>query len=421
MLFVFSIAVLSLNLFLFFSTSINIFLISIISQSLVYFISYYFFESYLEKKTFNLRKSDNMLFTKVRNILEETLLDKERRIEVGDKQSLEYQDILNSLDLSIVIIDYDYNIIFVNNIFKETFNLENADNLKIGLRDLSLSENLSNALKTKSKKNFEWNRLIPNDRYYDVTGFPINDFFCVAFKDITAIKNLEMVRTDFVANVSHELKTPLSSIIGYLETLLTVDDEQNRKKFISIIQDQSNRMNSLIDDLLSLSSIENKKTNENDQFCNLLNTVKIGINSLESKILKKKINVDINLDQSLLVRCPHEEFIQVVVNIVNNAVKYSKDGTKIIINAREKMNSSTLTEFVEISFKDSGIGIAEEHISRLTERFYRVDSARSKEVGGTGLGLSIVKHILNKNMGFIDIKSEVGKGSEFLITIPKHA
>ena len=420
MLFVFSIAVLSLNLFLFFSTSINIFLISIISQSLVYFISYYFFESYLEKKTFNLRKSDNMLFTKVRNILEETLLDKERRIEVGDKQSLEYQDILNSLDLSIVIIDYDYNIIFVNNIFKETFNLENADNLKIGLRDLSLSENLSNALKTKSKKNFEWNRLIPNDRYYDVTGFPINDFFCVAFKDITAIKNLEMVRTDFVANVSHELKTPLSSIIGYLETLLTVDDEKNRKKFISIIQDQSNRMNSLIDDLLSLSSIENKKTNENDQFCNLLNTVKIGINSLESKILEKKINVDINLDQSLLVRCPHEEFIQVVVNIVNNAVKYSKDGTKIIINAREKMNSSTLTEFVEISFKDSGIGIAEEHISRLTERFYRVDSARSKEVGGTGLGLSIVKHILTKNMGFIDIKSEVGKGSEFLITIPKH-
>lgn len=420
MLFVFSIAVLSLNLFLFFSTSINIFLISIISQSLVYFISYYFFESYLEKKTFNLRKSDNMLFTKVRNILEETLLDKERRIEVGDKQSLEYQDILNSLDLSIVIIDYDYNIIFVNNIFKETFNLENADNLKIGLRDLSLSENLSNALKTNSKKNFEWNRLIPNDRYYDVTGFPINDFFCVAFKDITAIKNLEMVRTDFVANVSHELKTPLSSIIGYLETLLTVDDEKNRKKFISIIQDQSNRMNSLIDDLLSLSSIENKKTNENDQFCNLLNTVKIGINSLESKILKKKINVDINLDQSLLVGCPHEEFIQVVVNIVNNAVKYSKDGTKIIINAREKMNSSTLTEFVEISFKDSGIGIAEEHISRLTERFYRVDSARSKEVGGTGLGLSIVKHILTKNMGFIDIKSEVGKGSEFLITIPKH-
>jgi two-component system phosphate regulon sensor histidine kinase PhoR len=179
-------------------------------------------------------------------------------------------------------------------------------------------------------------------------------------------------------------------------------------------------MNSLIDDLLSLSSIENKKTNENDQFCNLLNTVKIGINSLESKILKKNINVDINLDQSLLVGCPHEEFIQVVVNIVNNAVKYSKDGAKILIKAREKMNSSTLTEYVEISFKDSGIGIAEEHISRLTERFYRVDSARSKEVGGTGLGLSIVKHILTKNMGFIDIKSEVGKGSEFLITIPKY-
>jgi len=362
-----------------------------------------------------------MLFTKVRNILEETLLDKERRIEINDKQSLEYQDILNSLDLSIVIIDYDYNIIFVNNTFKETFNLENADNLKIGLRDLSLSENLSSALKSKSKKHFEWNRLIPNDRYYDVIGFPINDFFCVAFKDITAIKNLEMVRTDFVANVSHELKTPLSSIIGYLETLLSVDDEKNRKKFISIIQDQSNRMNSLIDDLLSLSSIENKKTNENDQFCNLLNTVKIGINSLESKILKKNINVDINLDQSLLVGCPHEEFIQVVVNIVNNAVKYSKDGAKIFINAREKMNTSTMTEYVEISFKDNGIGIAEEHISRLTERFYRVDSARSKEVGGTGLGLSIVKHILNKNMGFIDIKSEVGKGSEFLITIPKHA
>lgn len=230
---------------------------------------------------------------------------------------------------------------------------------------------------------------------------------------------LETVRKDFVANVSHELKTPLSSIIGYAETLLISKDEKNKSKFIQTIFEQSTRMKNLIEDLLNLSAYENMDSRTKNKNCNVAKAISVAINSLEPKVKEKNISIDVNQQQDdLMVDCSQQELVQIAINLIDNSIKYSQDNTKILIHVGAD-EVEGMQKYVNISFKDEGFGIAEEHIPRLTERFYRTDIARSREVGGTGLGLSIVKHILNNNRGFIDISSKIGKGSEFTVSLPQ--
>jgi len=218
-----------INLILFFNVSLFYFIIFLLAQVLLYFVIYFFLEDYLDKTIFDF-DSSSPFFKKIRYKLQQNIMDRERRIELGDKQSLEYQDILNSLDLMLGIIDIDFNLIFVNYKFKEVFQLDKADNLKTVLRDLAFSSQVKDVINNKEKKTFEWHRPIPNNQFYDVVAFPINNFFCIVLKNITTIRNLETVRKDFVANVSHELKTPLSSIIGYTETLSMAKNEKDKNK-----------------------------------------------------------------------------------------------------------------------------------------------------------------------------------------------
>lgn len=406
-----------INLILFLNVSLGYFLISVFAQVLIYFVTYYFLEDYLEKTIFDFERRST-IFRKIRYKLQQNIMDRERRIELGDKQSLEYQDILNSLDLQLGIIDGEFNLVFVNNKFKEVFQLDKADNLKTTLRDLAFYSDLKDVISRKEKIFFEWHRAIPNNQYYDVVAFPINNFFCIVLKNITSIRKLETIRKDFVANVSHELKTPLSSIIGYAETLSLVKEEKDRSKFIQTILEQSTRMKNLIEDLLSLSAYENSSNDQKTKKCSVSKAISIAINSLEVKLKDKNISIELNQhDDDLMVQCSQQELVQIAINIVDNSIKYSKENTSISI--RVSVDDETVIQrYVKISFKDEGYGIAEEHIPRLTERFYRTDVARSREVGGTGLGLSIVKHILNNNRGFIEISSKIGKGSEFAVSLP---
>ena len=406
-----------INLILFLNVSLGYFLISIFAQVLIYFVTYYFLEVYLEKTIFDF-DSRSSIFRKIRYKLQQNIMDRERRVELGDKQSLEYQDILNSLDLKLGIIDDEFNLIFVNNKFKEVFQLDKADNLKTALRDLAFSSDLKDVISRKEKKIFEWHRAIPNNQYYDVVAFPINNFFCIVLKNITSIRKLETIRKDFVANVSHELKTPLSSIIGYAETLSFAKEEKDRSKFIQTILEQSTRMKNLIEDLLSLSAYENSENDQKNKKCSVNKAISIAINSLEAKFKDKNISIELNQhDDDLMVQCSQQELVQIAINIIDNSIKYSKENTSISIKVSID-DETVIQRYLNISFKDEGFGIAEEHIPRLTERFYRTDIARSREVGGTGLGLSIVKHILNNNRGFINISSKIGKGSEFTISLP---
>ena len=407
-----------INLILFFNVSLFYFIIFLLAQVLLYFVIYFFLEDYLDKTIFDF-DSNSPVFKKIRYKLQQNIMDRERRIELGDKQSLEYQDILNSLDLMLGIIDTDFNLIFVNNKFKEVFQLDKADNLKTVLRDLAFSSQVKDVINNKEKKTFEWHRPIPNNQFYDVVAFPINNFFCIVLKNITTIRNLETVRKDFVANVSHELKTPLSSIIGYTETLSMAKNEKDKNKFIQIILEQSTRMKNLIEDLLSLSTYENYENSEINKNCSVIKAINVAINSLESKSKEKNISIFFDdQKEEIEVACSQEELVQIAINIIDNSIKYSKENTNIFIEYHILGETQSSQKYLDIVFKDQGFGIAEEHIPRLTERFYRTDVARSREVGGTGLGLSIVKHILNNNRGFIAINSKIGKGSEFRVSLP---
>lgn len=407
-----------INLILFFNVSLFYFIIFLLAQVLLYFVIYFFLEDYLDKTIFDF-DSGSPVFKKIRYKLQQNIMDRERRIELGDKQSLEYQDILNSLDLMLGIIDIDFNLIFVNNKFKEVFQLDKADNLKTVLRDLAFSSQVKDVINNKEKKTFEWHRPIPNNQFYDVVAFPINNFFCIVLKNITTIRNLETVRKDFVANVSHELKTPLSSIIGYTETLSMAKNEKDKNKFIQIILEQSTRMKNLIEDLLSLSTYENYENSEIKKNCSVIKAINVAINSLESKSKEKNISIFFDdQKEEIEVACSQEELVQIAINIIDNSIKYSKENTNIFIEYHILGETQSSQKYLDIVFKDQGFGIAEEHIPRLTERFYRTDVARSREVGGTGLGLSIVKHILNNNRGFIAINSKIGKGSEFRVSLP---
>ena len=238
----------------------------------------------------------------------------------------------------------------------------------------------------------------------------------VVLNDVTRLRRLEAVRSDFVANVSHELKTPVTSIKGFAETLVdgAIDDPAAARRFLKIIAGQADRLNSIIEDLLALSSLEEGKGAGMDlQETRLGDVLSVAVDVCAPKAEAKGI--------SLVVECPQEMYVdanpplleQAVVNLLDNAVKYSADGTTVRVTAAPD------GEEVVIAVRDEGQGVSREHLPRLFERFYRVDKARSRDLGGTGLGLSIVKHVTQVHGGHVSVDSIVGRGSTFRIHLPR--
>ncbi|MDF7824724.1 ATP-binding protein [Pontiellaceae bacterium B12227] len=236
----------------------------------------------------------------------------------------------------------------------------------------------------------------------------------VVLRDVTQLRHLETVRSDFVANVSHELKTPITSIKGFVETLLSDDwnHEPDILRFLEIINQQSGRLNAIIDDLLTLSRLEQKEGHVMVETVALHGIIETAIYLCQLQAGKKNIRIDSVCPESLELTVNAPLIEQALVNLIINAVKYSDPDKKILILAEKQENS------VVIYVKDEGFGIERKHQDRLFERFYRVDTARSRKLGGTGLGLSIVKHIIQSHAGSIRVDSKVGSGSTFIITLP---
>ena len=257
-------------------------------------------------------------------------------------------------------------------------------------------------------------------QYLRVTGTVLNRekeqsrSVLLIIEDITDVKKLENMRSDFVSNVTHELKTPLTSIRGFVDTLKqgAIKDEQYARKFLDIIDIEAERLYTLIQDILLLSEIESG-SDYNIQDCDVNGIIDETLNLLQPKI-EQKPEVDVIFQPEPYIRpfpCNPDRMKQLFINLIDNAVKNTEKGS---VTVTCRMHNDHLM----ISVKDTGIGIPKEHLSRIFERFYRVDKGRSRKMGGTGLGLSIVKHIVEMYEGDIFVSSEVGEGTEFIIKLP---
>jgi two-component system phosphate regulon sensor histidine kinase PhoR len=350
----------------------------------------------------------------------------EIKVNTLSEERTQLSAILSSMVEGVMVLDCRGNILLVNTAFERMFHLggqKAAGRLAMEvLRHYPLIELIKTILDTQTSQSQEvviqagqervfqvQVSVAPNCREQEVCAV-------LVFHDITEIKRLERVRKDFVANVSHELRTPLTAVKGYIEALLdgAKDDPKQCLEFLQILQKHANRLNNLITDLLVLSQIESGKYHWKQEQVKAAEIVDRAISVLKPIAENKKQSISVLLPSDLgpLVGDP-EKLIQVLINMLDNAIKYTPDHGKIGLEVRQAGDA------IEISVSDTGIGIPKKDLSRIFERFYRVDQARSRELGGTGLGLSIVKHIIEAHGGKVSVESELGKGSRFVLTLPR--
>lgn len=357
-------------------------------------------------------------FNKMIEIMDSTITELEN-------SHLQMKSILKSISHGILAIDINGNIMLINEEAKRILKCDTNKKVEdknissvIGEKDL-LNEIL---LFKGSKKNKRIQLTTSEDIVYKINLDPIylQDFdniiigSIINIEDITTKVRLENMRSDFVANVSHELKTPLTSISGFVETLRLNEniDIDTRNRFLGIIESESDRLKRLIDDILLLSFIENNEKMSLD---------KVSIYQVFKEVYEmtiymansKNIKLDYYFDDKEIEILSNRDYIkQIFLNLVDNAIKYTPENKKIEVYVKKESKNIT------IKVIDEGVGIPKEDINRIFERFYRVDKARSRDVGGTGLGLAITKHIVKSLDGTIVVNSELNKGSEFIVTIP---
>ncbi|MBO9600122.1 MAG: PAS domain-containing sensor histidine kinase, partial [Cohnella sp.] len=241
-------------------------------------------------------------------------------------------------------------------------------------------------------------------------------------QDVTAIRRLESMRSEFVANVSHELKTPVAAVKGFAETLLAgaMDDRETAKSFLTIIHEESDRLNRLIGDILELSKIESRRSPLQFSPIDLTHFLERMTELLTSDAMKKAITLDVQSEPELFLEADEDRLGQIVMNLMQNGINYTPEGGKVKVRAEfvAGEGGEDAVDLVRITVSDTGIGIPKKDIDRIFERFYRVDKARSRSSGGTGLGLSIVKHLVELHGGTIRVESAVGVGSHFIMELP---
>jgi two-component system, OmpR family, phosphate regulon sensor histidine kinase PhoR len=351
----------------------------------------------------------------------------DERIKSVIKHRNELEAVLSSMKEGVIAFDLEERILRINQVAaamfdKDPWEMENRS-IQEAIRNSELQKFTKNALKNGDGLECDIVFYQDKERILNVHSTPLLDAkeerigILVVLNDVTRLRRLENMRQDFVANVSHEIKTPLTAILGFVETLLQDSDKipDTTRRFLSIIDRHVHRLVAIIEDLLNLSRIERDSERKEIALVHapVEDVIRTAVQMLEAKAEEKKIRIDYKCEDSLSADMDSPLIEQAVVNLMDNAIKYSTADGTIEVNAAEKYDE------VQISIRDHGIGIAEEHLPRLFERFYRVDKARSRKLGGTGLGLAIVKHIIQAHNGQVTVKSNPGKGSTFTLHLPK--
>jgi len=305
--------------------------------------------------------------------------------------------------------------------------LRQGEPVSLVLRMPELIDAIGRAYASGKDQRVEYFERIPIDRWFEAIVVPVKrrpdatapDLMLMTFHDLTPLRRAEEMRTDFVANASHELRTPLAALSAFIETLQGTarDDAKARERFLAIMQEQARRMARLIDDLLSLSRVEQNAHRRPDTPVDLVPIVRQVVDGLETLARERGVAVHIDGVSVLMVPGDHDELVRVFENLVENALKYGATGKRVEISVRHGLAPEGAAE-AQIAVRDHGPGIAPEHVPRLTERFYRVDVTESRAQGGTGLGLALVKHILNRHRGRLSIESALGAGATFTVHLP---
>lgn len=354
------------------------------------------------------------------------LKEQEQRIAREKKGREEVESILFSMVEGVVATDSSGRISFLNPAAERIFQIEHGSALgkypREVWREFELVEMFHQVFVTGEPQSREFELEAPSKAYLKVEITPIRfgeeeevQGVLAMVRDFTRLRQLETIRTDFVANVSHELRTPLTSIKGFIETLLDggLESMETTKRFLTIMYQETDRLNRLISDLLDLSRIESGQAELKRAKIYLAPLVEEVRLTLQDRMTEKNITLSVELGPTP-VWADEDQIREVLVNLIENAVKYSTAGGHIRVLEH---NRGDQQEFVVC---DTGIGIPKDSIPRIFERFYRVDKARSREMGGTGLGLSIVKHIIERHGGKVWVESELGKGSCFHFTLTKY-
>lgn len=358
----------------------------------------------------------------------------ERRDEAG-ALAKSRQNILDSLPDPLFILDRRRKVVSTNAAARELFEMERTSGALVGrelagiIRDPKVLEAADGALSQGKKGEAEFTLPSPVERTFIAAVVPLHATAAdtaalVLLHDQTDRLKMDQMRADFVANASHELRTPLASVLGFTETLLGPgkDDPEAHARFLPIMLTQAERMKRLIDDLLSLSRIELHEHTRPTEAVDILPTLRNVIELIEKQGADNKpvIRVAIAPDAPQAI-ADINELYQVFFNLLSNAVKYGGEkgvDVEVAVSQTRPKDMPGRGPCLRIAVRDYGEGISREHLARLTERFYRVDNARSRQLGGTGLGLAIVKHITIRHRGALTIESEIGKGSTFAVYLP---
>ena len=342
-----------------------------------------------------------------------------KNTEVKIVESKEYRknifNLLNSIPEGILILDKSKKIIFSNNSSTKLFDTKINENISGSLRNPDLLSSIDKIFEDKNIPDFEIeirNKAVLRlniSIYLDKNNLFFDEVSCVLFiRDLTEFHKFQQLKSDFVANVSHELRTPLQSIKMGLETIDNIKDlkENNElNNLMPLMTSQSERMENLIRDLLSLSKIELQEHIRPTHEIDLIELIDYVIKTYEKIISKQNIKIIFNKVESLKIIGDRDKLIEIFTNLIDNSIKYSDKNKEITITAKKD------GEFNTVSVSDQGIGIPKESIHRITERFFTVDPSKSRSVGGTGLGLAIVKHLVSQHRAEMDINSIENKGT----------